>query len=138
MNELIYMLLISFLIASSILMIGFDEMGKFSYQSKEEKIFNELEDINQKINFLDKVSIGSFDHKEIIIPNGFKVIIYKNGTADIISNREVKSFNFDKKFTCLTSDGYACRNNLTLEEGDYKLLLYHGDKFESTYTICFE
>ena len=138
MNELIYTIFISFLIASVIIIVGFGEMNKIISTNDEKQIELQLQSLNQKIKFLDEASIGSFDHIKLSVPNGFKVIISKDGIVEIISNKDVKRIKLDKEFTCLTKNSYSCENSVEYDPGVYNLLIYHGDRFESRYSICFE
>ncbi len=131
MENLPYLLLASLIAGVAVLTFGINTLVKIDTMSDEEKVLSELKQLDNKMNILKSTSIGSFDY--VYLETKRELVIFSNGTA-IYSG---KKFEFSNKFSCITADSYECKNKITLPPGRYKILLYHGDKFEARYCLCF-
>ena len=134
MNELVYIILVSALIGASVVIIGFSELNHFLIIDKKQELIFEIKQLDNKISTIGKYSYGSFDNFELKVPEGNKVIIYKNGTV-MIDNLEYKLHN---KINCITSNLNKCMDKVEYGPGNYRLILFHGENANANYSISFE
>lgn len=130
METLPYFLIIGLIIGFSILLFGLDVFSQVSDLSSKAMLSSQVKQMKEKIGLLESSSYGSFDYIDFEVPN--KCTIYSNGTLTCEEN-----YDLGVKFSCLTSSDFNCKDRITLKKGRYRLLLYHGDRFEAKYCLCF-
>ena len=122
------------MLGASVVIVGFTELNNFSNLNNKNELMFEVKQLDDRISLLSKYSYGSFDTFNLKVPIGSKVILYKNGSVIV----DKKTYKISRKIVCLTFDSEKCLDKVEYKNGNYKIILYHGDRPNAKHAIAFE
>lgn len=129
-----FFLFLTLLIAASVIAIGFYQINVFSEFSSKRKLTNNYNNLISSMENLRATSDqGSFTKTQLYVPKNYNLTISSNDNTIKIFGPGIE-LNNSPKFNILNiTDKYGyIKSNITLQEGEYTLVVYYGAQNNET------